>query len=87
MKTFKILLTSSISILGLLTLSSPAQAGYRCSTNSWGTTTCSGSINGQSVYSRTSTNSWGTSTTTGSIGGKSFSQRCSTNSWGTTSCY
>ena len=87
MKTFKILLTSSISILGLLTLSSPVQAGYSCSTNSWGTTTCSGSINGQSVYSRTSTNSWGTSTTTGSIGGKSFSQSCSTNSWGTTTCY
>ena len=60
MQTFKILLTSSISILGILTLSSPAQAGYRCSTN-FGTTTCSGSINGQSVYSRTTTN-FGTTT-------------------------
>ena len=87
MKNFNILLTSSISILGLLTISYPVQAGYRCSTTSWGTTTCSGSINGQSVYSRTTTTSWGASTTTGSIGGKSFSQRCSTTSWGTTTCY
>ena len=83
MQTFKILLTSSFSILGLLTLSSPAQAGYRCSTN-FGITTCSGSINGQSVYSRTTTN-FGISTTTGSIGGQSFYQRCSTN-FGTTTC-
>ena len=84
MKNFNILLTSSISILGLLTISYPVQAGYRCSTTSWGTTTCSGSINGQSVYSRTTTN-FGISTTTGSIGGQSFYQRCSTN-FGTTTC-
>ena len=62
MKTFKIMLTSSISILGLLTLSSPAQAGYRCSTNSWGTSTTTGSIGGKSFSQKCSTNSWGTTT-------------------------
>lgn len=68
-------------------LSLPARAGYNCVTNSLGFTTCSGTINGQSVNSQSTTNSLGFTTTTGTVNGQSFRQTCSTNSLGFTNCY
>ncbi len=57
------------------------ESTLRCSTNSFGTTSCYGS-NGYS--SRSSTNSFGTTTFNDNRGN---TMRCSTNSFGTTTCY
>ena len=83
MKPIKLFLASSISFVGLFGITAVSHAGYSCSTT-FGTTYCSGSINGVSVNSSSST-ILGTTYTNGSVGGESFSQSCST-ILGTTYC-
>jgi hypothetical protein len=90
MTTFKLFFASSISIVGIMGIIPSAYAGYTCSHNEFlGTTSCSGSINGQSVYTTTTHNEFlGTTTTTGTVGGSYYSETCSHNEFlGTTSCY
>ena len=80
------LLTFTSLLLALAITTGNAVAGSSCSTNSWGTTTCTTGP-GYSTYGGTtytgSTNSWGTTTWSGSNGSR---MSCSTNSWGVTTC-
>ena len=68
------------------TFISPANAQYSCFDNGYGTVSCSGSINGQRINTRSFENGYGTTTTTGTFGGQRINQSCFDNGYGTVSC-
>lgn len=84
MKTF---FAAAVTVLSLGIAGLPAQAGYTCTTNSFGQTSCFGTSNGQPVQSNTTCNSFGQCSTFGQVNGRSFQRNCTTNSFGQTSCY
>ena len=77
----------AISIASSAMISPATLAGYTCSTDYFGNTTCSGTINGQSINTTTSTDYFGNTTTTGTVGGEYYSESCSTDYFGNTTCY
>ena len=49
MKTLQVLITPCISVVGLLIIGSPANAGYTWRTDAWRDTMCSGTFNGEGI--------------------------------------
>ena len=84
MKIFKALFISTVSIVGLAGITSPANAGYNCTHHEFLGTTCSGTVNGQSVRTNTTYSDVYGSRTTGTVGGEQVDIRCNTNFLGTT---